>query len=120
MKITALVPTLYTRDVPGTVEFYTTVLGFESDDPEDDVTMAFVRHDDITIMVALPNPHLPFEQPTLTGTLYFHCDDVEELWEAAREKARICYPLESFDYGMREFAIWDNNGYVLQFGQEVD
>lgn len=23
------------------------------------------------------------------------------------------------DWGMREFAIYDNNGYLLQFGQEV-
>ena len=22
--------------------------------------------------------------------------------------------------GMREFAIYDNNGYLLQFGQEID
>jgi len=23
------------------------------------------------------------------------------------------------DWGMREFAIYDNNGYMLQFGQEI-
>jgi len=28
----------------------------------------------------------------------------------------VVYPIESFDYGMREFAIRDNNGYILQFG----
>jgi hypothetical protein len=27
--------------------------------------------------------------------------------------------IETIDYGMREFAIHDNNGYVLQFGQPV-
>ncbi|MFN5228579.1 MAG: hypothetical protein ACK5Q3_18600 [Planctomycetota bacterium] len=27
--------------------------------------------------------------------------------------------LEDFDYGMREFAIYDNNGYLLQFGQSL-
>jgi hypothetical protein len=31
----------------------------------------------------------------------------------------IVYPLEDFPYGMREFAIRDNNGYILQFGQEI-
>jgi len=32
---------------------------------------------------------------------------------------RICYPIETFEYGMREFAIYDNNGYLLQFGEAV-
>ncbi len=35
-----------------------------------------------------------------------------------KDKAAIVYPLEDFDYGMREFAIRDNNGYILQVGQE--
>jgi hypothetical protein len=26
---------------------------------------------------------------------------------------------KNFFYGMREFAIRDNNGYILQFGQEI-
>lgn len=29
------------------------------------------------------------------------------------------YPIENFNYGMREFVIYDNNGYVLQFGEAV-
>ncbi len=34
-------------------------------------------------------------------------------------KSKICYSIENFEYGMREFAIYDNNDYVLQFGQEI-
>jgi hypothetical protein len=37
-----------------------------------------------------------------------------------KDKARICYELEEFEYGMREFAVYDNNGYLLQFGEPVD
>jgi uncharacterized glyoxalase superfamily protein PhnB len=36
-----------------------------------------------------------------------------------KDSTTVVYPLEDFDYGMREFAIRDNNGYVLQFGQEI-
>ena len=36
-----------------------------------------------------------------------------------KDKAAIVYPLEDFDYRMRKFAIRDNNGYILQFGQEI-
>jgi hypothetical protein len=29
------------------------------------------------------------------------------------------YTIENFEYGMREFAIYDNNGYMLQFGHHA-
>jgi hypothetical protein len=32
---------------------------------------------------------------------------------------KFAYPLETFEYGLREFAIYDNNGYMLQFGTPV-
>jgi hypothetical protein len=32
---------------------------------------------------------------------------------------KIAYPMEDFEYGMREFAIYDNNGYMLQFGAPI-
>ncbi|NHQ72651.1 bleomycin resistance family protein, partial [Elizabethkingia miricola] len=31
-----------------------------------------------------------------------------------------CYNIEDFPWQMREFAIYDNNGYILQFGQDVE
>ena len=71
-------------------------------------------------MFAWPNAHTPFERPALTGALYIRCDDVDEAWERVKDTVRVCYPIEDFDYGMREFAIFDNNGYLLQFGQEID
>ena len=39
--------------------------------------------------------------------------------EAVKDKAKIVYPLEDFEWQMREFAIYDNNGYMLQFGQDI-
>jgi hypothetical protein len=41
---------------------------------------------------------------------------VAALWAEVKDVAKIAYPLEVFDYGMSEFAIYDNNGYMLQFG----
>jgi len=38
---------------------------------------------------------------------------------SSKTKQTIVYPIENFYYGMREFAIRDNNGYILQFGQEI-
>jgi hypothetical protein len=42
---------------------------------------------------------------------------VDGLWQRLKDRARVCYPIENFEYGMRELAIYDNNGYLLQFGQ---
>ena len=39
-------------------------------------------------------------------------------WELLKDKAEVVYPIEDFEYGMREFAIKDCNGYMLQFGQD--
>ena len=36
-----------------------------------------------------------------------------------KDKLNICGGVEKFEDGIREFAIYDNNGYLLQFGQEI-
>jgi catechol 2,3-dioxygenase-like lactoylglutathione lyase family enzyme len=119
MKLRELTPMLRTRDLQGSVDFYTNVLGFACDGRADDWGWASVHRDFVSIMFALPNEHEPFDQPVFTGSLYINADDVEALWEQVKDKARICYPIEDFEYGMREFAIYDNNGYLLQFGREI-
>lgn len=74
---------------------------------------------DVKIMLAGPNQHENDTVSGFTGSFYFRTDDADGLWELLKDKTRICYPIENFESGMREFAIYDNNGYVLQFGQPV-
>jgi uncharacterized glyoxalase superfamily protein PhnB len=100
-----------------TILFYRDTLGFECVNRMDG--WAALRKDDVEIMVSLPNAHEPFEKPELTGSLYFNVADVDACWEQVKDKVNVIYPLENFYYGMREFAIRDNNGYILQFGQEI-
>ena len=45
--------------------------------------------------------------------------EVDELWEQLKDTVEIFYPIDNFEHNMREFAIKDNNGYVLQFGREL-
>jgi uncharacterized glyoxalase superfamily protein PhnB len=73
----------------------------------------------LTGLVHVPNAHRPFDTPAFTGSLYFNVDDAAALWATVKDHARVCYPIEDFHYGMREFAIFDNNGYLLQFGQPL-
>lgn len=119
MRFTCLRPMLRTNDLDGTIEFYTKRLGFTCEARSSADGWASLRRDAVSLMVATPNAHKPFDAPSFTGSLYFNVDDARALWEAVKDHVRICYPIEDFHYGMREFAIYDNNGYLLQFGQPV-
>src|SRR4026209_974979 len=119
MRLHELTPMLRTTDLEGSIEFYTTVLGFECEGSSAEWGWASVRRGKGATMFALPNEHEPFAGPCFTGSLYINPDDVDALWEQVKDKARVCYTIDNFDYGMREFAIYDNNGYLLQFGHET-
>lgn len=119
-QFTRLKPMIYTKQLTETVAFYTTVLGFECAAFEESWGWASLKKDNVEIMAAYPNEHIPFSAPAFTGALYISTDDVDALWEQWNDSCKVCYEIETFDYGMREFAIYDNNGYLLQFGQEVN
>lgn len=119
MKITDFRPMMWTEDLQGTVDFYTKTLGFAVFAVSDEYGWASLRRDGAAIMLSRPNEHEYNGKIGFTGSIYFNVEDVDGVWEELKDKARICYGIESFDFGMREFAIYDNNGYLLQFGQEI-
>jgi len=110
---------LWTKDLQGSIDFYTQVLEFTLDENSDDWGWASLHKDDVHIMLALPNEHTPFDKPTFTGTLYLNTDDVDYWWKKLKDKVKLCYEIEDFEYDMREFAFYDNNGYLLQYGTEI-
>ncbi len=120
MTLNKLRPMLWTSDLKGSVDFYTTVLGFQCNGLNEEWGWASISRDNVSIMFARPNEHESFDKPTFTGSLYINTDEVDRLWEHLKNSAKICYEIENFEYGMREFAIYDNNGYLVQFGQEID
>lgn len=119
MRLTGLRPMLRTSDIEATLRFYTEVLGFTIGARSEESGWASLYKDGAALMVAIPGEHMPFDKEAFTGSLYFNTDNVNALWEQLKGKAEVLYPLGDLDYGMREFAILDNNGYVLQFGQEI-
>jgi uncharacterized glyoxalase superfamily protein PhnB len=110
---------LRTWDFAATIAFYTEVLGFLCRGRDDAAQWAALERDSVAVMLSGPNQHEGDTAPAFTGSLYVKVDDVDLLWASLRDRARVCYPIEDFEYGMREFAIYDNNGYLLQFGQEL-
>ena len=123
MKLSFLAPMLEATDLKETIRFYTEILGFECIDClPDQASPAWARFekDAVTLMFTTRNEQSVHPKPELTGTLYFHPEDINAAWQELKDKTEVEYPLEDFDYGMREFAIRDCNGYLLQFGQETE
>ncbi len=119
MKLLSLRPILWTDKLEETIRFYTGLLHFTLNEKNEEWGWASLGKNDVEIMLAKPNQHSPFEKPVFTGSFYINTDDVEQLWELLRHKATVVYAIETFPWQMREFAIYDNNGYILQFGQPV-
>ena len=111
---------LWTNAIRETITFYSETLGFILDEYNEDWGWASLHLDNIGIMIAKPNEHTPFDRPAFTGSFYINTDDVEGWWNKLKDKVNVCYDLETFEYGMREFAIYDNNGYLLQYGAEIE
>ena len=119
MKVESLTPMLRTWDLPATIEFYTRTLGFTCESHKPEWGWARLVYENVSLMFSGPNEHEGDVAPTFTGSLYFRVQDIDSLWSHLKDQARVCYPIETFPYGMREFAIFDKNGYLLQFGESV-
>lgn len=120
MAFTFLRPILYTIDIKQTIEFYTNLLGFELMEYNEAWQWASLKKDDVQIMLGVMNEHITLKEPGFSGSLYINVTNVDELWEQLKDKTKICYAIENFDWQMREFAIYDNNGYTIQFGQPIN
>ncbi|MBS1572789.1 MAG: bleomycin resistance family protein [Bacteroidetes bacterium] len=117
MSITQLTPILYTVELENSIDFYSNILGAKVNYSTEN--WAFIQLDLVELMLSKPNRHTDFIKAKFTGSFYFKTDNVLEFWNLIKDKVVIVYPLQEFDYGMKEFALYDNNGYVLQFGQEI-
>jgi uncharacterized glyoxalase superfamily protein PhnB len=117
LQLKGPIPILYVANMDESIRFYSDVLGFCCANRTEG--WATLQCGSAEIMLSLPNDHFPFEKPRFTGSFHFQKENVNSLWEKLRDKAVVVYPVEDFDYGTREFAIRDNNEYILQFGQEI-
>ncbi len=125
MKLIEPIPALTAPSLQDTVNFYVSVLDFTCNTIDDQSKCASINKDNVTMQLVHPQANLPFsnpgpfDEPVFTGAIYIHIDAIDELWEKVKDKAEVCFPPQDFDYGMREFGIYDNNGYLLQFGQQI-
>lgn len=120
MQLQKIIPMLWVDDVRKTIDYYVSVLGFDEANYSAEPEWGVVEKHFVSIMFSKPNDHVSYKGPQFTGSFYFRTDDADAWWGYLKDRATVVYPIEDFPYGMREFAIKDCNGYILQFGQDIE
>ena len=113
-----IVPVLKVSDLQRAVDFYTAVLGFSvawQAGNDGGGENAMLRAGATSLLLSTGS-HLG-DKPQFTGTLYFHMDGVEEFFGRIKSRVEVVWPLETTDYGQREFGIRDLDGYTLAFAE---
>ena len=126
---TRVTPNLIVADMERSLSFYRDALGFTQDQtvPEQPpYIFVWLKAGDASVFLnAKQDP--PAGQPDLfagrqiggTLSLYIVVDGIEELLKKVQQKeVKIAVPLHTEFYGMKEFAVFDPDGYLLIFAEE--
>jgi len=107
-------PVLASLDILKTVDFYQQKLGFDRVGWKDE-HYAIVHRDDITLHFWKCNDKIHPENTSC----YIRVQQVDELYKELKPKGVVHpkAPLADQPWGMREFAITDNDGNLIRFGQ---
>lgn len=87
---------------------------------ESNATWAEVRRDAVTFQFHTDPPHGTPTAPVCSGTFYLFPASVMDLAEELRGTVAFAWGPEVMDYGMREFAVQDPNGYYVAFTEHED
>lgn len=128
-QMQSLSPNLMVADVNATVDFYVNTLGFAKLATVPDsgkLDWAMVQNGTVTFMFQ-ESKNLKTEYPQLEKfhqggglTFYINVADVERVFDSLKGKVKMAKDLHKTFYGATEFAIEDNNGYVLTFSQSAN
>lgn len=116
---------LMTESVDDSVAFYQDYLGFSvaASVPGENgkFQFAILSKDGITLMfqersnLTAEYPILAAEATRPSATLYITVDDLNETYEKLKSRRELLLDMHETFYGAKEFAVADNNGYVLTF-----
>ncbi len=136
---TKLMPNLMVEDITASAMFYQGVLGFRfvagvkagSQDMVNELSgdmalqWAMAMRDAQGIMfqsretLAEEWPGFADMPLSASATLYLEVDDVTQAYEQAKGRAEVILDMRETFYGMREFWIRDNSGYVVTVAQRI-
>ena len=110
---------LRVRDVQKAARFYHEQLGFNIEfEYGDPVYYIGVRRAEITVHLT---QHEDLDYQNGNPALYFFVRDVDSLYQEFVSKGvkKITQPANQ-EYGMRDFDVWDLDGYQLAFGTGLE
>jgi uncharacterized glyoxalase superfamily protein PhnB len=115
-----ILPSLLVSDMRAALEFYVEQLEFVQTGYypiESEPIRTEVRRDGVAIILFTEAMHRLGESPLLTGMLYVFPESVDRLADELRGKVKFEWGPVDTEYGIREFAIRDPNGYLLVFAE---
>lgn len=125
----SMVTNLMVEDVKETIDFYEDVLGFtlitSVPNKKDGFQFAIMSKDEFNLMVQERTnfieeyPSLGIEKVQPSVSLYIQVDNLEELYLELKSKHKLLLDMHTTFYGLKEFAIVDNSGYVLTFTEFI-
>jgi hypothetical protein len=78
-------------------------------------TWAEIRRDEVVLWFYTEPPRGTPGSPILSGTLYLFPESVDDLAEELSGRVEFTWGPETMEYGMREFAVRDPDGYFIAF-----
>lgn len=121
---------LMVENVEKTIKFYEEVLGFSVIEsvPSEEGTLQFsiVYKDEAIIMFQEKEnfikeyPILDTESVKPSISLFITVDNLDEIYSDISSKTELLIDKHKTPYGMHEFAIADNNGYVITIAEKVE
>lgn len=129
MTFESVTVNLMVENVNETIEFYEKNFGFkvtETVPDSGDYVFATVKADSVQLMllkkevVASDLPSIKGKDTGGTFTLFFVVSDIKEVYKKATKNCELIKDLEDMFYGMREFTVKENNGYIFTFAQRIE
>lgn len=130
MNFHKIIPNLMVADMEKSLHFYRDVLGFtlaESVPEKPPFVFTWMKRGDAELFLnqhgaAQPGQPDPLSGRPLGGTmsLYLPLQGIEDLLKTVQSQGvKIAIPIHKEFYGMREFAVYDPDGYLLIFAERA-
>ena len=140
MKANKLTPNFEVKDIRKTVEFYQSILGFTLvmavPDTQDGIEQSFADGKEyVYALVSKDNVEMMFQRTesfkrdvlfakdlsmSASVSFYMEIDGVDNFYKQIKNKGLNPTELKTAWYGMREFYLTDNNGYILGFAEKSE
>ena len=122
MTIQSVTAQLRTTDLAGSIAFWTKAVGLEIEFIHDEF-YAGIRAGSSVFhlkLVDVPDPSIAFVEAGRHLHLYLETDDAKRTLTALGMKGiRPRIPLHETDWGTLEFAIFDDQGHTIYFGERL-